>query len=51
MSDDGPFCYRVHSPVVLIELDHQPGAVFDNPVPSPATMPNGPRYHVPDLPI
>ena len=33
-SDDGPFCYRVHSPVVLIEFDHQPGVAFDNPTPS-----------------
>lgn len=32
--DDGPFYYRVHSPVVLIEFDHQPGVVFDNKVPS-----------------
>jgi hypothetical protein len=31
---DGPFYYRVHSPVVLIELDHHPGIVFDNLVPS-----------------
>ncbi|MGB5760586.1 MAG: DUF3500 domain-containing protein [Acidimicrobiales bacterium] len=33
-SDDGPFYYRVQSPVVLIEFDHHPGIVFDNPVPS-----------------
>lgn len=32
--DDGPFYYRVHSPVVLIEFDHHPGIVFDNEVPS-----------------
>src|SRR5262245_10068578 len=25
--DDGPFYYRVHSPVVLIEFDHHPGIV------------------------
>jgi hypothetical protein len=31
---DGPFYYRVHSPVVLIEFDHHPGIVFDNLVPS-----------------
>ena len=34
VSDDGPFYYRVHSPVLLIEFDHQPGVAFDNPVPS-----------------
>jgi Protein of unknown function (DUF3500) len=33
-SADGPFYYRVHSPVVLIEFDHHPGVVFDNLVPS-----------------
>jgi hypothetical protein len=33
--EDGPFYYRVHSPVVLIEFDHHPGIVFDNTVPSP----------------
>ena len=32
--DDGPFYYRVQSPVVLIEFDHHPGVVFDNLVPS-----------------
>lgn len=32
--DDGPFYYRVQSPVVLIELDHHPGIVFDNLAPS-----------------
>jgi hypothetical protein len=36
--DDGPFYYRVQSPVVLIEFDHQPGLVFDNLAPS--------RHHV-----
>ncbi len=25
---DGPFYYRVHSPVILIEFDHHPGVVF-----------------------
>ena len=34
---DGPFYYRVHSPVVLIEFDHHPGVVFDNLVPSATT--------------
>lgn len=33
-SDNGPFYYRVQSPVVLIEFDHHPGVVFDNLVPS-----------------
>lgn len=32
--DEGPFYYRVHSPVVLIEFDHHPGIVFDNLEPS-----------------
>jgi hypothetical protein len=31
---EGPFYYRVQSPVVLIEFDHHPGVVFDNRVPS-----------------
>ena len=30
VADDGPFYYRVHSPVVLIEFDHHPGVAFDN---------------------
>ena len=33
-SDDSPFYYRVHSPVVLVEFDHHPGVVFDNDAPS-----------------
>ena len=37
-TEDGPFYYRVHSPVVLVEFDHHPGVVFDNLVPS--------RHHV-----
>jgi hypothetical protein len=32
--NDGPFYYRVHNPVVLIEFDHHPGVAFDNRVPS-----------------
>lgn len=32
--DVGPFYYRVHSPVVLIEFDHHPGVVFDNRAPT-----------------
>lgn len=48
--DGGPFYYRVHSPVVLIEFDHHPGVVFDNKVPSPHHVhsliraPNGGDY-------
>jgi hypothetical protein len=38
VGDDGPFYYRVHSPVVLIEFDHHPGVVFDNLEPS--------RHHI-----
>jgi hypothetical protein len=30
--DQSPFYYRVHSPVILIEFDHQSGIVFDNDV-------------------
>lgn len=35
---DAPFYYRIHSPVVLIELDQHPGMVLDIPNPS--------RHHV-----
>jgi len=48
--EDGPFYYRAHSPVVLIEFDHHPGVAFDNPVPSPnhihtvVRTPNGGDY-------
>jgi len=48
--DDGPFYYRVHSPVVLIEFDHHAGVAFDNPAPSPhhihtvVRTPNGGDY-------
>jgi hypothetical protein len=38
VGDDGPFYYRVLSPVVLVEFDHHPGIVFDNLEPS--------RHHV-----
>jgi hypothetical protein len=31
--DDGVFYYRIHSPVVLIEFDHQSGVAFDNEEP------------------
>jgi hypothetical protein len=32
--DDSAFYYRVHSPVILIEFDHEPGVAFDNDDPS-----------------
>ena len=38
VDDESPFYYRVHSPVIMIEFDHQPGVAFDNEVPS--------RHHV-----
>ena len=38
IDDEGPFYYRVLSPVVLLEFDHHPGIVFDNLEPS--------RHHV-----
>jgi hypothetical protein len=50
--DDGPFYYRVQSPVVLIEFEHQPGIVFDNKAPSAhhvhtvVRTPNGGDYGV-----
>jgi hypothetical protein len=31
--DDDVFYYRIHSPVILIEFDHQPGIAFENPEP------------------
>lgn len=49
-ANDGPFYYRVHSPVVLIEFDHHPGVVFDNLMPTPNHVhtivrePNGGDY-------
>lgn len=52
VTDDGPFYYRVHSPVVLIKFDHHPGVAFDNPVPSRnhihtiVRTPNGGDYGV-----
>jgi hypothetical protein len=33
-SDGAPFYYRLHSPVLLIEFDHQPGIALDNDEPS-----------------
>jgi hypothetical protein len=32
--DTSPFYYRILSPVILVEFDHQPGIVFDNDLPS-----------------
>ncbi|OUL90678.1 DUF3500 domain-containing protein, partial [Paraburkholderia hospita] len=32
--DTSPFYYRILSPVILVEFDHQPGIVFDNDKPS-----------------
>ena len=52
VGDDGPFYYRVLSPVVLIEFDHHPGVVFDNLNPTPhhihtiVRAPNGGDYGV-----
>jgi hypothetical protein len=31
---DGVFYYRIHSPVILIEFEHQAGVMFDNDVPT-----------------
>ena len=36
---DSVFYYRVQSPVILIEFDHQSGVVFDNDEPTPAPHP------------
>ena len=33
-TDDGVFYYRVHSPVVLIEFDHEAGVALANDEPS-----------------
>jgi hypothetical protein len=38
LDDESVFYYRLHSPVVLVEFDHQRGIVFDNDGPS--------RHHV-----
>jgi hypothetical protein len=32
--DTNPFYYRIHSPVILAEFDHQSGIVYDNDTPS-----------------
>ena len=36
--DTGVFYYRIHTPVLLVEFDHQRGIAFDNDVPS--------RHHI-----
>ena len=33
LDDDSPFYYRIQSPVVMIEFDHQSGVVLNNPEP------------------
>jgi hypothetical protein len=33
IGQDDVFYYRVHSPVILVEFDHQPGIAFDSPEP------------------
>jgi Protein of unknown function (DUF3500) len=48
--EDGPFYYRVHSPVVLIEFDHHPGIFITAEEPQPfhvhtiVRMPNAGDY-------
>jgi hypothetical protein len=48
--DQDVFYYRIHSPVVLIEFDHQPGIAFDSDEPTRAHIhtvirtPNGNDY-------
>lgn len=34
IDDRRPFYYRIHSPVILIEFDHLPGVIWDNPEPT-----------------
>jgi hypothetical protein len=31
---EGPFYYRIHGPMLLVEFDHQPGVTFANDTPS-----------------
>jgi hypothetical protein len=48
--DASPFYYRILSPVVLVEFDHQSGIIYDNDAPSRdhihtvVRMPNGNDY-------
>jgi hypothetical protein len=50
MGERAVFYYRVHSPVILIEFDHQPGVCFDINEPTPVHIhtvtrsPNGNDY-------
>jgi hypothetical protein len=50
IDQDAVFYYRVHSPVILIEFDHQPGVCFDVDEPTPVHIhtvtrsPNGNDY-------
>jgi hypothetical protein len=50
IEDTSVFYYRVHSPVVLIEFDHQTGVAFDNDTPARSHIhtvvrtPNGNDY-------
>ena len=32
--DDSVFYYRIHSPIILVEFDHQAGIAFDNDYPT-----------------
>lgn len=49
-AEDGPFYYRVHSPVILIEFDHHPGIFITAEEPQPfhvhtiVRMPNAGDY-------
>ncbi len=51
-TSDGPFYYRIHSPVTLIEFEHQRGVMFNDDVPlrshvhSVVRTPNGNDYGV-----
>ena len=50
IGDEDVFYYRIHSPVILIEFDHQPGIAFDTDEPTRAHIhtvirtPNGNDY-------
>jgi hypothetical protein len=50
IGDEDVFYYRIHSPVILIEFDHQPGIAFDTNEPTRAHIhtvvrtPNGNDY-------
>jgi hypothetical protein len=50
IGDEDVFYYRIHSPVTLIEFDHQPGIAFDSNEPIRAHIhtvvrtPNGNDY-------